>query len=227
MVKQKNHTARNKTVKEHANGIKRVPNFRYKALKHMDAKFYRNLKYSKKWQKGGNWILAGFNFGSLAVGFANAIAIMIMSDAFKGVARHLNERENHRTDTMFEDALIAKSFLFNFVNSFFNLMFTAFIVINFKGITSKFCGPELDCMVQVSNSLMSLMMTKLVVGNIKEVSRCELFSFTAEGSQVSHAHFDFSLSIFIYAQVVVPYFKQRKAEKEAAEDERRKNRNRI
>ena len=29
---------------------------------------------------------------------------------------------------------------------------------------------------------MSLMMTKLVVGNIKEVSRCELFSFTAEGS---------------------------------------------
>ena len=36
-----------------ANGIKRVPNFRYKALKHMDAKFYRNLKYSKKWQKGG------------------------------------------------------------------------------------------------------------------------------------------------------------------------------
>lgn len=53
MVKQKNHTARNKTVKEHAKGIKRVPNFRYKALKHMDAKFYRNLKYSKKWQKGG------------------------------------------------------------------------------------------------------------------------------------------------------------------------------
>ena len=175
----------------------------------------------KKWQKGGNWILAGFNFGSLAVGFANAIAIMIMSDAFKGVARHLNERENHRTDTMFEDALIAKSFLFNFVNSFFNLMFTAFIVINFKGITSKFCGPELDCMVQVSNSLMSLMMTKLVVGNIKEVSRCELFSFTAEGSRVSHAHFDFSLSIFIYAQVVVPYFKQRKAEKEAAEEAKR------
>ena len=30
-----------------------MPNFRYKALKHMDAKFYRNLKYSKKWQKGG------------------------------------------------------------------------------------------------------------------------------------------------------------------------------
>ena len=43
MVKQKNHTARNKTVKEHANGIKRVPNFRYKARKHIDAKLDRDL----------------------------------------------------------------------------------------------------------------------------------------------------------------------------------------
>jgi len=33
MVKQKNHTARNKTVKEHARGIRKVPNFRYKSMK--------------------------------------------------------------------------------------------------------------------------------------------------------------------------------------------------
>ena len=30
-----------------------VPNFRYKPLKHMDSKYLRNLKFSKKWQKGG------------------------------------------------------------------------------------------------------------------------------------------------------------------------------
>ena len=30
MVKQKNHTARNKTVREHAKGIRKVPNFRYR-----------------------------------------------------------------------------------------------------------------------------------------------------------------------------------------------------
>ena len=53
MVKQKNHTARNKTVREHAKGIRKVPNFRYKALRGMDPKFLRNMKFSKKWQKGG------------------------------------------------------------------------------------------------------------------------------------------------------------------------------
>ena len=30
-----------------------MPNFRYKPLKHMDSKYLRNLKFSKKWQKGG------------------------------------------------------------------------------------------------------------------------------------------------------------------------------
>ncbi|KAJ1460439.1 ribosomal L29e protein family-domain-containing protein, partial [Pelagophyceae sp. CCMP2097] len=49
MVKQKNHTARNKTVKDHANGIKKVPNFRYKSLKGVDPKFLRNLRFAKKW----------------------------------------------------------------------------------------------------------------------------------------------------------------------------------
>jgi len=49
MVKQKNHTARNKTVREHANGIRKVPNFRYKSLKGMDPKFLRNQRFAKKW----------------------------------------------------------------------------------------------------------------------------------------------------------------------------------
>lgn len=49
VAQQKNHTARNKTVREHANGIRKVPNFRYKSLKGMDPKFLRNQRYAKKW----------------------------------------------------------------------------------------------------------------------------------------------------------------------------------
>ena len=49
IAQQKNHTARNKTVREHANGIRKVPNFRYKSLKGMDPKFLRNQRYAKKW----------------------------------------------------------------------------------------------------------------------------------------------------------------------------------
>jgi len=37
--------------------------------------------------------------------------------------------ENHPTDTIYEDNLIAKTFCFQFINSFFNLFYVAFIKV--------------------------------------------------------------------------------------------------
>jgi hypothetical protein len=118
--------------------------------------------------KTGAWILAKFNYGGIIVSVIRSGAIIVCGMLFDGVAKFLTERENHKTDTMFEDSLIAKSFLFNFVNSFFNLMFTAFIVINYRTLRASFCGPTLDCMTQVSNSLSTLVISKMVVGFITE-----------------------------------------------------------
>ncbi|EGB03343.1 Ribosomal L29e protein-like protein [Aureococcus anophagefferens] len=54
MVKQKNHTARNKTVKEHARGIKKARRPRHElSLKGIDPKALRNRKFSLRWNKGG------------------------------------------------------------------------------------------------------------------------------------------------------------------------------
>ena len=50
-----------------------------------------------------------------------------MSYVYSGIATRLNDAENHRTDTAFEDALIAKTFVFQFVNSFASLFYIAFI----------------------------------------------------------------------------------------------------
>lgn len=36
-------------------------------------------------------------------------------------------QENHRTDTAYEDNLIAKTFMFQFVNSYASLVYIAFI----------------------------------------------------------------------------------------------------
>ncbi|CAM9284064.1 unnamed protein product [Scytosiphon promiscuus] len=49
MVKQKHHTGRNATFKDHANGIKKAPNHKYKSMKGMDPKFLRNQKFAKKY----------------------------------------------------------------------------------------------------------------------------------------------------------------------------------
>eukprot|EP00616_Rhizochromulina_sp_CCMP1243_P011820 CAMPEP_0118966182 /NCGR_PEP_ID=MMETSP1173-20130426/3682_1 /TAXON_ID=1034831 /ORGANISM="Rhizochromulina marina cf, Strain CCMP1243" /LENGTH=58 /DNA_ID=CAMNT_0006914919 /DNA_START=50 /DNA_END=226 /DNA_ORIENTATION=- len=55
MVKQKHHTGRNATVKAHAKGIKKMPNFFFRSTKGMDPKHLRNMKYAKKYNgKGRN-----------------------------------------------------------------------------------------------------------------------------------------------------------------------------
>ena len=56
----------------------------------------------------------------------NALFITLFSLAFEKVAQLLTAWENPRTDTEFEDSLIAKAFLFQFVNNFFCLFYIAF-----------------------------------------------------------------------------------------------------
>ena len=53
MVKQKHTTGRNNTVKAHARGIKKAPNFKFLTLRGRDPKFLRNARFAKKWNNGG------------------------------------------------------------------------------------------------------------------------------------------------------------------------------
>lgn len=51
----------------------------------------------------------------------------MLNAIYGSVAIALNDYENHRTDTQYEDALIAKTFIFQFVNSFASLFYTSFV----------------------------------------------------------------------------------------------------
>eukprot|EP01135_Chromosphaera_perkinsii_P003221 Nk52_evm28s238 gene=Nk52_evmTU28s238 len=70
-------------------------------------------------------------------GILNLFAILILGVIYRKVAVVLNDWENHRTDAKYEDRLILKQFLFEFVNSYSSLFYIAF----FKG---KFTGTPLD-----------------------------------------------------------------------------------
>ena len=48
---------------------------------------------------------------------------------YSKVAKRLNSIENHRTDFEFENALIGKTFVFQFINSYIALFFIAFIKV--------------------------------------------------------------------------------------------------
>lgn len=57
----------------------------------------------------------------------NVLWIVVMNTVYTKVATILNDLENHRTDTQYEDALITKTFLFQFFNSYSALLYVAFI----------------------------------------------------------------------------------------------------
>jgi hypothetical protein len=94
-----------------------------------------------------------------------ALQIQILNGYFGEVAIKLNNRENHRTDTEYEDALIAKTFAFQFVNSFASLFYIAFI----KPFMQQFDACVGSCMLELQTTLGTIFITRLAVGNLTEL----------------------------------------------------------
>jgi hypothetical protein len=78
----------------------------------------------------------------------NAVQIQILNYVYSELAIFLNKRENHRTDTEYEDALISKLFAFQFVNSFASLFYVAFV----KDAAGDPCSDG-SCMGELGTSL--------------------------------------------------------------------------
>jgi hypothetical protein len=69
----------------------------------------------------------GIGFGGIVASIANAVVIQVMNAIYGEVAIQLTDFENHRTDTEYEDSLITKTFIFQFVNSYSPLFYIAFV----------------------------------------------------------------------------------------------------
>eukprot|EP00615_Pteridomonas_danica_P014832 CAMPEP_0114382610 /NCGR_PEP_ID=MMETSP0102-20121206/4209_1 /TAXON_ID=38822 ORGANISM="Pteridomonas danica, Strain PT" /NCGR_SAMPLE_ID=MMETSP0102 /ASSEMBLY_ACC=CAM_ASM_000212 /LENGTH=489 /DNA_ID=CAMNT_0001538439 /DNA_START=18 /DNA_END=1488 /DNA_ORIENTATION=+ len=66
-------------------------------------------------------------YGKVYFGSGNPDDDSNMNVIYEKVAEKLTDKENHRTETEYEDALISKTFSFQFVNSFMALIYLAFI----------------------------------------------------------------------------------------------------
>jgi hypothetical protein len=58
------------------------------------------------------------DYSQIVASVMNSIQITVFNIIYSQLADHLTEKENHRTDTSFEDSMIAKLFMFQFVNSY-------------------------------------------------------------------------------------------------------------
>ena len=57
----------------------------------------------------------------------NSIVIQLFTYAYNAVAVKLTDAENHRTDTLYEDSIIVKTFVFTFINAYSSFFFIAFV----------------------------------------------------------------------------------------------------
>ncbi|EQC28357.1 hypothetical protein SDRG_13904 [Saprolegnia diclina VS20] len=93
---------------------------------------------------------------------ANVIQIIIMGKIYYRSFYRLNEYENHETDAQYENSLVLKTFVFQFINNFSALIYIAFL----KNI---FEGPSNTRLHELAYSLAIVYGSQLVIGNVKEI----------------------------------------------------------
>jgi len=105
--------------------------------------------------------------GNLIAAVVQAVQIQVLNYVYSLVSEKLNEYENHRTSSEFENSLIIKSFLFKFVNSYNSLFYIAF----FKQFdTSTGCvKDDPNCLTELQVQLGILFGTALIVNNTLEI----------------------------------------------------------
>lgn len=94
---------------------------------------------------------------------ANAVQIQVLNYIYTLIANELSQYENHRTDTQFEDSMITKIFMFQFVNSYASFFYLAFIADSMGE-----CGDE-GCMSVLAINLAIIFGSRLVTGNLLEL----------------------------------------------------------
>ena len=92
-----------------------------------------SLLYFLKWQLTDKMTLWGVDWAGPTVSLINAIQIQIFNFIYEKIAVKLNNLENHKTQSEYEDSLIIKTYLFQFVNSFNSLFYIAFLKTNVEG----------------------------------------------------------------------------------------------
>jgi len=114
----------------------------------------------------------------------NAIQIQILNVVYGVVSNFLTEYENHKTDTEHENALIAKTFLFRFVNCYNALFYVAFFKRFDKAV--HYCKSQVDdpndptlgpfpkdkiqnCLPELRIQLATIFISMIVVNNFFEL----------------------------------------------------------
>eukprot|EP00658_Telonema_sp_P-2_P031228 TRINITY_DN23416_c0_g1_i1.p1 TRINITY_DN23416_c0_g1~~TRINITY_DN23416_c0_g1_i1.p1 ORF type:complete len:506 (+),score=109.23 TRINITY_DN23416_c0_g1_i1:282-1799(+) len=117
-----------------------------------------------------NNTLKSSGFGGLLAGsLVNFAVIEVFNRFFKGIAFLLTDCENHQKDTQYYDHAIAKTCMFQFVNSYCPFFYTAFLEENVSLWGSTKGCPEDDCMYTLRVMLGTIFIGHILLLQVIEV----------------------------------------------------------
>ncbi|KAF1788966.1 Anoctamin [Phytophthora cactorum] len=124
-------------------------------------------------------VLDDYKYGSIVSSVANVVQITIMTKIYNYVSIMLVDQENHRTDMEYENSLIVKTVIFQFVNNYAGLFYVAFLKEGFEGC-------DVSCMHELEYMLAIVFCSRLFVGNITEVAIPRLFVYLSKYRLLGH-----------------------------------------
>ena len=135
------------------------------------------------------WTKNQWKFTSAA---ANTLLIVIFGKIYETIAVAMNDWENHRTQTDYEDNLILKNFVFQFVNNYFVLFYIAYM----RQVDLSFIHEELgeidaeckggSCMPELSVQVGVVFTTKMLIAQVLEIAKPWLAAKKSTVAQMLH-----------------------------------------
>uniref|UniRef100_A0A8D3CA41 Anoctamin n=1 Tax=Scophthalmus maximus TaxID=52904 RepID=A0A8D3CA41_SCOMX len=129
-----------------------------------------------KHSSGASFKLQMF-YSNISSSIVNLGLILLMGRVYTALAEQLTKWEMHRTQTQYDNALIFKVFIFQFVNFYSSPFYVAFFKGRFVGYPTKYgtlfgmrnedCGPG-GCLIELAEQLFIIMVGKQVINNIQE-----------------------------------------------------------
>lgn len=95
------------------------------------------------------WLDKGYAWGSLVGSLILSVQIQVLSAFYMAVVDILNDLENHKTQTDFEDGKIFKTFLFQIFNNYASLTYTAFVKTHISGCATTCIGDLRSLMITI------------------------------------------------------------------------------
>ena len=110
----------------------------------------------------------GFELGSILIPILQTLLMLGFDYLYSYVSIWMNDFENHRIESEYEDGLIIKTFLFRFVNNYTPLFYIAFVkpfILEWDPCTGN------DCMKELQISLGVIFITKLLLNMILSIAK--------------------------------------------------------